>query len=144
MAAPSVVEADVMFDGRVLIGTKNPKEQDAKLVMSGGKITVRPADDPASALYALPYDRLESISFSHSKDPLWLSPQGPVAIVRSGGSLIRLGIRAKRNWISLRMSTDDEFIVMRFDNEMEQQVRAALEKRTGQKVEIVGESKDDR
>jgi len=27
---------------------------------------------------------------------------------------------------------------------MEQQVRAALEKRTGQKVEIVGESKDDR
>ena len=142
--APSVVEADVMFDGRVLIGTKNPKEQDAKLVMSGGKITVRPADDPASALYALPYDRLESISFSHSKDPLWLSPQGPVAIVRSGGSLIRLGIRAKRNWISLRMSTDDEFIVMRFDNEMEQQVRAALEKRTGQKVEIVGESKDDR
>ena len=141
--APSVVD-DVMFDGRVLIGTKNPKEQDAKLVMSGGKITVRSADDPASALYALPYDRLESISFSHSKDPLWLSPQGPVAIVRSGGSLIRLGIRAKRNWIALRMSTDDEFIVMRFDNEMEQQVRAALERRTGHKVEIVGESKDDR
>jgi hypothetical protein len=128
----------------VLVGTKNPKEQDAKLVMSGGRITVRPADDPASTLYAFPYDRLESVSYSHSKDPMWLSPQGPAAIVRGGGSFMRLGIRAKRNWISLRTSTKDEFIVMRFEGEMEQQVRAALEKRTGRKVAIVGDSKDDR
>ena len=142
--APPVVEADVVFDGRVLIGTKNPKEQDAKLVMSGGRITVRAAEDAASALYAVPYDRLASISYSHSKDPLWLSPTGPVTVVRGGGSFMRLGMRAKRNWISLRTSTGDEFIVMRFENELEQQVRAALEKRTGHKIDIVGESQDDR
>ena len=140
----NVPDAALVFETRVLVGTKKPKEFGARLQFGDGKITVVPADDPASTLYAIPYNRVMSISYSHGRDPLWNSPQGPVPVARGGGTLGRLGIVVERNWISLRTSTEDQFVAMRFEKVLEQRVLLALQERTGHKPELVEEPKDDR
>jgi hypothetical protein len=145
-AAPvpaTVPDSALVFETRVLVGTKKPKEYAARLQFGDGKITVIPNDDPASTLYAIPYGRVMSISYSHGRDPLWNSPQGPASVARGGGTLGRIGIVVERNWISLRTSTEDQFVAMRFEKVLEQRVLLALEERTGHKPELV-EDKDDK
>src|SRR6185369_12066855 len=63
-------DAALVFETRVLVGTKKPKEYGARLVFGEGKITVVPTDDPGSILYSIPYGRVTSISYSHGRDPL--------------------------------------------------------------------------
>jgi hypothetical protein len=141
---PPVLAHDpaLTFDTRVLVGTKKPKEHGARLMVGEGRILVVASDDPTSVLYAIPYNRVMSISYSHGRDPLWNSPQGPTAIARGGGTLARLGIVVERNWISLRTSTEDQFVAMRFEKVLEQRVLLALEERTGRKPELVEDAKD--
>jgi serine/threonine-protein kinase len=141
---PNVTDAALVFETRVLVGTKKPKEYGARLQFGDGKITVVPADDPASTLYAIPYNRVMSISYSHGRDPLWNSPQGAVPVARGGGTLGRLGIVVERNWISLRTSTEDQFVAMRFEKVLEQRVLLALQERTGHKPELVEEPREDK
>jgi hypothetical protein len=84
-----------------------------------------------------------SISYSHGRDPLWNSPQGPTPVARGGGTLGRLGIVVERNWISLRTSTEDQFVAVRVEKVLEQRVLLALQERTGRKPELVEEPKGD-
>jgi hypothetical protein len=112
-------------------------------VFGEGKITVVPTDDPGSILYSIPYGRVTSISYSHGRDPLWNSPQGPTPVARGGGTLGRLGIVVERNWISLRTSTEDQFVAVRVEKVLEQRVLLALQERTGRKPELVEEPKGD-
>jgi len=137
-----VVDAALAFETRVLVGTKKPKEYSARLLMGEGRIIVVANDDRASRLYEIPYGRVVSISNSHGRDPLWNSPQGATAVARGGGTLGRFGITVERNWISLRTSTEEQFVAMRFDKVLEQRVLLALEERTGHKPELVEEAKD--
>jgi hypothetical protein len=136
-------DAALVFETRVLVGTKKPKEYGARLVFGEGKITVVPTDDPGSILYSIPYGRVTSISYSHGRDPLWNSPQGPTPVARGGGTLGRLGIVVERNWISLRTSTEDQFVAVRVEKVLEQRVLLALQERTGRKPELVEEPKGD-
>ena len=133
----TVPEASLVFETRALVGTRKPKEQSAQLVLGDGKITIIPTSDPSTTLCAIPYGRVISISVSKSRDPLWNSPQGPAPVARAGGTLSKFGIAATREWISLRTSTDEQFVAMRFDEVIIKRVLLALEERTGHKPEIV-------
>jgi len=137
-----VVDAALTFETRVLLGTKKPKEYSARLLFGEGRITVVANDETASRLYEIPYGRVVSISYSHGRDPMWNSPQGPTPVARGGGTLGRLGIIVERNWIALRTSTEEQFVAMRFEKVLEQRVLLALEERTGRKPELVEEAKD--
>ena len=139
---PTLVDAALTFDMRVLVGTKKPKEYSARLLFGDGRITVVANDETASRLYEVPYGRVVSISYSHGRDPLWNSPQGPAPVARGGGTLGRLGITVERNWIALRTSTEEQFVAMRFDKVLEQRVLLALEERTGRKPELIEEPRD--
>jgi serine/threonine-protein kinase len=139
---PVVVDAALVFDTRVLVGTKKPKEYSARLMFGEGKVSVVANDERASLLYAIPYGRVVSVSYSHGRDPLWNSPQGPTPVARGGGTLSRFGITVERNWISLRTSTEEQFVAVRVDKVLEQRVLLALEERTGRKPELVEEPKD--
>jgi serine/threonine-protein kinase len=139
---PIVVDAALTFETRVLVGTKKPKEYSARLLFGEGRITVVANDETASRLYEIPYGRVVSISYSHGRDPMWNSPQGPTPVARGGGTLGRLGIIVERNWIALRTSTEEQFVAMRFEKVLEQRVLLALEERTGRKPELVEEAKD--
>jgi len=133
----TVPEASLVFETRALVGTRKPKEQSAQLVLGDGKITIIPTSDPSTTLCAIPYDRVLAINVSRSRDPLWNSPQGPAPVARAGGALSRLGISVARDWISLRTSTDEQFVAMRFDEVIIKRVLLALEERTGQQAETV-------
>jgi hypothetical protein len=133
--ATTVPEASLVFETRALVGTRKPKEQSAQLVLAEGKITIIPTSDPSTTLCAIPYGRVISINVSKSRDPLWNSPQGPAPVARAGGTLSKFGIAATREWISLRTSTDEQFVAMRFDEVIIKRVLLALEERTGHQPE---------
>jgi hypothetical protein len=135
--ATTVPEASLVFETRALVGTRKPKEQSAQLVLAEGKITIIPTSDPSTTLCAIPYGRVISINVSKSRDPLWNSPQGPAPVARAGGTLSKFGIAATREWISLRTSTDEQFVAMRFDEVIVKRVLLALEERTGHRAEVV-------
>jgi hypothetical protein len=130
-------EASLVFETRALVGTRKPKEQSAQLVLGDGKITIIPTSDPSTTLCAIPYGRVLSINVSKSRDPLWNSPQGPAPVARAGGTLSRFGLAGNREWISLRTSTDEQFVAMRFDEVIIKRVLLALEERTGHQPEVV-------
>ena len=136
-APTTVPEASLVFETRALVGTRKPKELSAQLVLAEGKITIIPTSDPSTTLCAIPYGRVISINVSKSRDPLWNSPQGPAPVARAGGTLSKFGIAATREWISLRTSTDEQFVAMRFDEVIIKRVLLALEERTGHTPEIV-------
>ena len=138
-APPSetVPEASLVFETRAFVGTRKPKEHSAQLVLGDGKITIIPTSDPSRTLCAIPYGRVISIYLSKSRDPLWNSPQGPAPVARAGGTLSKFGIAATREWISLRTSTDEQFVAMRFDEVIIKRVLLALEERTGHTPEVV-------
>ena len=136
-AEGTVPEASLVFETRALVGTRKPKEQSAQLVLAEGKITIIPTSDPSTTLCAIPYGRVISINVSKSRDPLWNSPQGPAPVARAGGTLSRFGLSAMREWISLRTSTDEQFVAMRFDEVIIKRVLLALEERTGHQAEMV-------
>jgi hypothetical protein len=136
-SSATVPEASLVFETRALVGTRKPKEQNAQLVLADGKITIIPTSDPSTTLCAIPYRRVISISISKSRDPLWNSPQGPAPVARAGGTLSKFGIAATREWISLRTSTDEQFVAMRFDEVIIKRVLLALEERTGHQPEVV-------
>jgi serine/threonine-protein kinase len=139
----TVPEASLVFETRVLVGTRKPKEQNAQLVLAEGKITIIPTSDPSTTLCAIPYGRVISINVSKSRDPLWNSPQGPAPVARAGGTLSKFGIAATREWISLRTSTDEQFVAMRFDEVIIKRVLLALEERTGHQPEVVALPTDE-
>jgi serine/threonine-protein kinase len=139
----TVPEASLVFETRALVGTRKPKEQSAQLVLADGKITIIPTSDPSTTLCAIPYGRVISINVSKSRDPLWNSPQGPAPVARAGGTLSKFGISAIREWISLRTSTDEQFVAMRFDEVIVKRVLLALEERTGHQPELVVLPTDD-
>ena len=137
--APAAVvpEASLVFETKAFVGTRKPREQGAQLVLGDGKITIIPQSDPTTRLCSIPYGRIISISVSRSRDPLWNSPQGPAPVARAGGTLSKFGISVSREWISLRTSTDEQFVSMRFDEVIIKRVLLALEERTGHKPEVV-------
>ncbi len=135
--ATTVPEASLVFETRALVGTRKPREQSAQLVLAEGKITIIPTSDPSTTLCAIPFRRVISINVSKSRDPLWNSPQGPAPVARAGGTLSKLGIAATREWISLRTSTDEQFVAMRFDDVIIKRVLLALEERTGHHAQLV-------
>ncbi|MGH9349790.1 MAG: serine/threonine-protein kinase [Vicinamibacterales bacterium] len=142
--ASRVAEAPLVFETKVLVGTRKPREHDAQLVLENGRITVNPDGDARYPLYSVPYGSVISISYSRGRDPMWSSPQGPVPLTRGGGTLGRLGIVVTRDWISLRTSTTDQFIAMRFDDMLVRRVLLALEERTGRRPQLIAEPKDAR
>ena len=112
-------------------------------MLGDGKITIIPTSDPSTTLCAIPYKRVISINVSKSRDPLWNSPQGPAPVARAGGTLSKFGIARIREWISLRTSTDEQFVAIRFDEVIIKRVLLALEERTGRQAELVVLPTDD-
>jgi hypothetical protein len=130
----------VVFDAKVLVGGPTAaREREARLVLGDGTITVTATGDAGPPLHSVAYDGVTSISHSRGRDPMWSSPDGPSRVVRAGnGVLGRWGIFVERNWISLRIDGDDEFVVLRVSDEQVENVLTALEKRTGLTADRIG------
>jgi hypothetical protein len=130
-------EAPLVFDARALVGSKKPRERDAKLLLADGEITVTADDGARQVLYSVPYASVISISYSRGPHPMWNSPRGPAPVARAGGTLGRLGIFLERDWVALRTSTKDQFVSLRFDDVVVRRVLLALEERTGRAPQVI-------
>lgn len=114
--------------------------------LSDGRITVSAADDPDNAVHSMPYDRIDSISYSRGRDPMWSSPDGPAPVARLSAGALGGIFRGTRHWVTLRTNeTGDPFIVLRFLNEAQlKRVLFALEERTGHSPKLIAPRKDAR
>jgi eukaryotic-like serine/threonine-protein kinase len=133
----------LLFAARVLVNEDDrQRERQVQVVLSDGTISVQAADDH-DVLHAVPYERVLSISYSRGRDPLWSAP-APTRVARVDGGV--LGLLRVRHWLSLRTtSTNTPFIVLRLGNDAEaQRVIGALEERTGRRVDVVPQGKDNR
>src|SRR5207253_4080262 len=91
--------APLSFEAHTLVrGGNQQRERKSRLVLGDEAIVVR-ANDSHSVLYAVRYDEVLSISYSHGRDPLWNAPAGPRRVARAGGGF--LGIFVEHDWISL-------------------------------------------
>ncbi len=131
------------FDAKALVTEGNkPRERDATVHFADGKVIVVAEDNPKDVVHDIPYDAILSISYSTGRDPLWNSPEGPVAVARAGGGLRFL--RGLRHWVTLRTrNAADLFVVLRFSNDVQvSRAIKALEERTSHTVELVVERRD--
>jgi hypothetical protein len=87
---------------------------------------------------AISFDGLAGISYSTARHPHWTSPSGPAELLKVEGGAF--GIRRRRNWVALR--TREAVQVIRVDDDDIRRVIAALEARSGQRVDRVAEEKD--
>jgi hypothetical protein len=136
----SAITADALpaltFDAKTVVGVgTRAREQDARVVLADGRVTVTGDGDGTKALHAVRYRDVLSINYSRGQDPMWRSPKGPASIVRlGGGTLGRFGIRVDRHWISLQTG-DGSFIVLRVEQPLARRMLKALEERTGRTAE---------
>jgi len=140
-AASRASAAPLVFETRALVGGgRSQRERDAKLVLADGKVNVTAADDAQHPLHSVPYDDVMSISYSHSRNPMWNSPYGPVLVTKAdGGAFGAFGIFIERRWISIR--TRSGFVVLRVSDVLEKKVLSALEERTGRTPTFVTDEK---
>ena len=127
-----------VFDANAVVaeGGKH-REHDAKALLSGGEVTVTEKNDRVIA--TIPFGAIVGISYSNSKQPRWNSPTGPADLFKVEGGAFGF-LKGGRNWLAVR--TKDTSLVLRVGDESLRRVVAALEERTGQKVDCVVDQKD--
>jgi serine/threonine-protein kinase len=120
-----------VFDAKLLsFVDAKARELEARLVLEDKMLTVAPADDTGKALETVPYEKVKSITYSVSRDPLWMSPHGPAPVVKRGGALSMFGISVPRHWVALRTAANT-FVVLRLSETTAPALVASLEERTG-------------
>jgi serine/threonine-protein kinase len=139
--APARAFVPLAFESRALI---DESELEAMVHLSDGRITVSATDDPDNAVHSMPYDRIESISYSRGRDPMWKSPSGPAPVARLGAGALGGIFRGTRYWLTLKTKEQgDPFIVLRFGNDvLLKRAMHALQERTGHLPELVVPRKD--
>jgi serine/threonine-protein kinase len=128
-----------VFDAKLLsIVEDKAREFEARLVLENTMMTVTPADEAGEPLRTLPYEKVKSISYSISRDPLWMSPQGPAPVIRRGGTLRLFGISVPRHWVALRTAANT-FVVLRLNESTAPALVSSLEERTGHRSQRLAE-----
>jgi serine/threonine-protein kinase len=111
--------------------------RDVRLMLAGKSITVTD-DATRERLQVVRYDDVSAITYSHGRDPMRNSSDGPTRIVRTAGRFSRvLGISARHHWISLMTSTDRRFVILRVTDSQVGDVLSALEERTGRTPQLL-------
>jgi hypothetical protein len=123
----------VVFDIAAVVGQgEEQRERKAQALLANGTLMVI-ADD-RTVLHTLPYERLDSVSYSRGRNPLWKSSSGPELIARVKEGKFGF-LKGDRHWVALR--TRGTFIVMRVDHGHASALLDALEARTGQKADYI-------
>jgi hypothetical protein len=126
------------FATKGLVGSgREPRVRDVRLVLTGTSITVMD-DATRQRLQTVPFDDVRAITYSHARDPMWNSSDGPTPIVRTSGRFSRvLGIGGRQHWISLMTRADRRFVILRVTDSQVDEVLSALEERTGRTPQLL-------
>ena len=111
--------------------------RDVRLVLADTSITVTD-EATRERLQVVRYDDLDAIMYSHGRDPMWSSSDGPTPIVRTSGRFSRvLGMSVRRHWISLMTRTDRRFVILQVNDAQVGRVLSVLEQRTGETPQLL-------
>jgi len=120
----------------------NRQVRDVRLVLAGHNIAVTD-DATREELQMVPYEDISAIIYTHGRDPMSNSSDGPARIVRTGGRFSRvLGISARHHWISLTR-TDGRVVILRVTDSQVGGMLSALEERTGRTPQLLESRKGD-
>jgi len=128
----------LVFATKGLVGSGHERRvRDVRLMLGGKSITVMD-DSTRQRLQVLSYDDVSAITYSHGRDPMWNSSDGPMAIARTSRGFSRvLGISVKRHWISLMTGTDRRFVILGVADSQVGDLLAVLEERTGRTAHLL-------
>ncbi|HUR34064.1 MAG TPA: serine/threonine-protein kinase [Vicinamibacterales bacterium] len=143
-AAPSEAEVaaarmaalpPVIFSAQVVI-TENGRnrQRDTNVRLANGEIIVTSKDN--APVLTVPLTSIVGATYSNSKQPMWNTPQGPAEVVHLDSGAFGF-LRGDQHWVSLR--TEAMSLVLRVREQDSRRVVAALEERTGKKVEHVAQ-----
>jgi serine/threonine-protein kinase len=126
------------FATKGLVGSgRERRVRNVRLVLTRRSITVTD-DATRQRLQTVPFDEVRAITYSHARDPMWNSSDGPTPIVRTSGRFSRvLGIGARQHWISLMTRTDRRFVILQVTDSQVGDVLSALEERTGRTPQLL-------
>lgn len=120
----------LVFDVAAVVGSgADLRERKAQALLANGTLTVIGED--RTVVQTLPYGRLDSISYSRGRNPLWKSSSGPVEVGRVKDGKFGF-LKGDRHWITLR--TAGTFLVLRVDQGHAGKLLDALQKRTGRQA----------
>ena len=128
----------LVFAAKGLAGSsREQRERDVRLVLGGQRITVTD-DATRQRLQAVAYEDVSAIAYSHGRDPMWNSGNGPAPIARTSGRFSRaLGFSVRRHWIALMTRTDRRLVILRVTDAQVGDVLSALEERTGRTPQLM-------
>jgi serine/threonine protein kinase len=128
----------LVFATKGLVGSgRERRVRNVRLVLTRRSITVTD-DATRQRLQTVPFDEVRAITYSHARDPMWNSSDGPTPIVRTSGRFSRvLGIGARQHWISLMTRTDRRFVILQVTDSQVGDVLSALEERTGRTPQLL-------
>jgi serine/threonine-protein kinase len=138
--AAAAVHPPFAFDARAVVADagKN-RERETKVQFADGRVTVTEKERNDRVITTLPFSAVVGVSVSNSRQPMWNSPQGPAEMMKVEGGAFGF-LKGERNWVGLRTATTS--LVLSVDDQDLRRVIAAIEERTGNKVERVVERKD--
>jgi serine/threonine-protein kinase len=130
-ATPAAPQPVKVFDAKLVsVSDAKGRELEARIVLEDKGLTVAHAYDAGRTIETVPYEKVKSISYSVSHDPLWASPHGPEPVIKRGGTLSMFGISVPKHWVAVR-TTANTFIVLRLNETTAPALVASLEERTG-------------
>ncbi len=122
----------------VVVEAGKDREHDTEVHLGDGAVTVTEKGNK-QLVTTMPFDTVVGFTYSSSKQPLWNTPKGPAEIAHVDTGAFGF-LKGGHSWVSLR--TDHQSLVLRVRDEETSRIIAALEERTGRKVERVVERKD--
>ncbi len=121
----------------VVVEAGKAREHDTEVHLGNGAATV--TEKGNKLVTTMPFGAVVGFTYSSSKQPLWNTPQGPAEIAHVDTGAFGF-LKGGHSWVSLR--TKDQSLVLHVRDEETSRIIAALEARTGRKVERVVERKD--
>ena len=128
--------APLVFQTKVVLGDgKERREEDGRLSLARGRVSVTFYSESDDPVFSVPYDEVAAIRYS--REPAWKPPKRLSRVIRWGDDVLdKVGIR-DRHQVSLHTHAEDHSVVLRVDERVVSTVLKALKERTGQSPEVV-------
>jgi hypothetical protein len=124
-----------VFQTKILVGAgRERRQEDARLTLARGQVSVTPYSTPAEPVFAVPYEDVTAIHYS--REPAWKPPQKLSRVIRLGDDVLdTIGIR-DRHQVSLHAEAEDRVVVLRVEERVVNRLLKALKQRTGRTPEV--------
>lgn len=133
---PVGVAEDAHFSKSKFSSVKQPKEIDVSISITDAKLQVRSKKGSAVAM-EIPYASIDSITYEYAERHR-VAEGASVMVLSLGAGAVLMATKTKSHWLAIEFhdATGKQEAVLQLDKSEYQDVIAALEARSGKKVEV--------